>query len=191
MLLFRSTLLLLLISFTLGCASLMSAVSGPQGSDQNHGKRTLGSKIEDYAIEIKAGANLRKAMTNFHQSHIVVVSFNGITLLLGQVTGENQRNVAVSTVKVIRHVRTVHDRLTVGEQTTYHQRLADTWQTYKIKSKLLFSEGFPSNQVKVITENGVVYLMGLLTEKEAERATAISRRVKGVKKVVKVFEFIS
>jgi len=97
----------------------------------------LGSKIEDQAIETKASANLRKTLKNYSQNHVVVVSFNGITLLLGQITDDNQREIAVNTVKQIRHVRTVHDKLTVSKQTPYRQRLSDSWQTYKIKSKLL------------------------------------------------------
>lgn len=169
----------------------MGAVSGPEGTDRNHGQRTLGSKIEDQSIETKAKVNLRKVLKDYNQSHLEVVSFNGIALLLGQVPNIDQKKIAANTIQNVRHVHKVHNKLTIENQTPYHQRIRDSWLTYRIKLRFFFAEGFPSGRVKVVTEKGIVYLLGLVTEKEANRATAISRRVKGVKKVVKVFEFIN
>ncbi|MBL4794294.1 MAG: BON domain-containing protein [Pseudomonadales bacterium] len=185
------TLLCLLTTLPLtGCVSLLTASSGPQGIDTANGKRTWGRTLEDQAIETKAYVNLRKSLANNGRDHIVVVSFNGIALLLGQISNDKQRKIATNTVKNIRHVRKVHDKLTIGPQTSYGQRIADAWKTYQIKSQLLFAENFPSGRVKVVTEKGVVYLLGLMTEKEADHATAVARSVRDVKKVVKAFEFI-
>ena len=185
-----SSILAVCIALISGCTFLLATTSGPEGVDQYHGKRTFGAKIEDQAIEAKTRVNLQKQLPEYGKSRFKVVSFNGIVLLLGQVPGQETLAKAEMITKRIRHVRRVHNKLEQSPKHSIIRRFADSWMTYKIKMQFLGAAELPASRVKVITMGGVVYLMGLLTEAEADKATDIARRAGGVKRVVKVFEFI-
>lgn len=173
-----------------GCASILSATSGPEQIDEAPGSRTFGSYIEDESIETKVLANLYNADIGYKEGHISAVSYNGIVLLVGQVKSHELLTNAESIAKRVRSVRKVHNELTVAGPVSYMAGTNDSWLTTKIKSQMLVTSEFPSGRVKVITENGTVYLMGLLTHQEADDAVAITRLVYGVQKIVKIIEYI-
>ncbi|MCB1616967.1 MAG: BON domain-containing protein [Pseudomonadales bacterium] len=181
-------ILLMIITLT-SCVSFVDATrKEPIKSDP--GIRTFGNFIDDNAIETVACVNIRKAHTDLRAAHVSCVSFNGVVLLVGQVKNDEQRKLATTVAEKVKEVRQVHNELTLGGPISLPARSNDTWLTSKVKTKLLADREIPGNRIKVVTENGVVYLMGLLTNSEADRAVTVARNTAGVQKVVRVFEYI-
>ena len=182
----------LTLAFTLligGCATVIDAThDGP--ITETPTSRTTGTLIDDEIIETKALVNLGKASDELSKAHLVVVSYNGVVLLAGQVSSDAGRQLAEKTVRDVRNVRTVHNELTMAGPTSPLVRSSDTWLTTKIKTQMLTEPQLGANRIKVVTENGVVYLLGLVTEAEADRAVALVRESSGVQKVVKMFEYV-
>jgi osmotically-inducible protein OsmY len=172
-----------------GCATLIAPLS-PEPIDRNHGERTFGSVIEDQAIETKTRINLRRAGPPLSEQRIVVVSFNGQLLLAGQVNNEAQKAQAEEIAAAIRHVVAVHNELTVSGRVSLLARMNDAWLTSKVKTRLAFARDTRASRTKVVTENGVVYLLGLMTRKESDAAVAQVQKSYGVQKIVKIIEYI-
>mgnify|MGYP001599897436 CR=1 FL=1 len=166
-----------------------STVNGP--TSENYGKRTLGTVWDDQMIESRGKANIRAANEQLKKAHVNITAFNGMVLLTGQVASDEIKSTAAASIKDLRKVRTVHNELEVAGPTSMMARTNDSWLTTKVKAALLSSNDTEGNRVKVVTENGVVYLMGLLTRTEAEAAVEKTRTVFGVQKIVKVFEYIN
>ena len=121
--------------------------------------------------------------------HINVTSINGVVLLTGEAPTEAQRTKILDHVRVVPRVRRTVNEIRISPATAYSSRMSDTLITTKVKSKMLGDEKLDSLRIKVITEYGVVYLMGVGQKKEAERAAELTRQVGGVQKVVKLFEY--
>lgn len=172
-----------------GCSSFLSAVTADPIEDEGD-ERTTGSTLDDEMIEIKALVNIDKADEELAHAHIVAVSFNGVVLLAGQVNTAEQRLLAEQTVDKISKVRRIHNEITVSGATSMVARSNDSWITTKVKTKLLANSEVEGGRIKVVTENGVVYLMGLVTRDEATRAAEYARQTGGVQKVVRIFEYI-
>lgn len=184
-----ASVMLLSTLLTSGCASMIAPFSS-EPMDLNHGKRTLGAKIEDQAIETKTKVNLKRAGEPLANQHIVVVSYNRNVLLAGQVADQDLRTQAGQIAQRIRNVRHVHNELEVVGAGSGLARINDSWLTTKVKSRLAFAGEAPARRTKVVTENGVVYLMGLLTREEAAAIVSEVQKVYGVQKIVKVIEYI-
>ncbi|UWN48974.1 hypothetical protein ASALC70_01167 [Alcanivorax sp. ALC70] len=159
-----------------GCASLTKNMS-QEPVDRDHGSRTFGAFVEDGNIERKIKINLARASAELDESHIVVVSFNGNVLLAGEVASDQLRAQAGNIADRVRHVRHVHNELKVSGKTSTLARTNDTWLTTKVKSRLLVNSDAPGMRTKVVTVNGVVYLLGLLSHDEA---SAVVEQVKQV-----------
>lgn len=172
-----------------GCASMIAPFS-EQPMDMHHGKRTLGAKIEDQAIETKIRVNLRRAGGALAEQRIIAVSYNRNVLLAGQVAEESMRTEAEQIASRIRHVRHVHNELQVVGAGSALARANDSWLTAKVKSRLALAGEAPAGRTKVVTENGIVYLMGLLTREEAAAVVEQVQKVYGVQKIVKIIEYI-
>lgn len=182
--LFTSTLLL-----ASGCSSLISSVqSGPIEEDQ--GERTLGRLIEDDSIETKSLVNIHAANDAFDDAHVSVVSYNGYVLLAGQVPTQALKAQATDVVRKIRGVRRIYNELEIAAPSSGMTRTSDAWITAKVKSYLLADSSIEGFRVKVVTENGVVYLLGLATRTEVERIVQQVAGISGVQRVVKLFELI-
>lgn len=191
---FKAILIVLVTTHGLmhtACSSLILATSGSDLVDTQHGKRTLGSRIEDQSIETKVLINLKNSNPKFKTSHIVVVSYDGYVLLTGQTHSNELKRQAGNIAKKIRHVERVYNEISVSRPTSLFTRLKDTWITTKVKTRLLFHGGFPAKHAKIVTENSTVYLMGLLTEEEAEQAVKIIKRTYGIQKIVRLVEYIN
>lgn len=186
---FSLIFLTLLIINIQGCSSVLSAITADPIEDESD-ERTTGSTLDDEIIETKALVNIDKADEELAHAHIVVVSFNGVVLLAGQVNTTEQRLLAADTVAKIGKVRRIHNEITVAGATSMVARSNDSWITTKVKTKLLANSEVEGGRIKVVTENGVVYLMGLVTREEATRAAEQARKTGGVQKVVRVFEYI-
>ena len=149
---------------------------------------TSGIFVEDENIELKA---VKKMETNLGEyAHVNVTSFNRNVLLTGEVPEEAAKLKAESLLKEISNIRNVTNEIVVSPKSGIGSRSNDSFITSKVKGQFLTENKFPANYVKVVTENGVVYLMGLVTTAEADAAVEIARNTEGVTGVVKVFEFI-
>lgn len=171
------------------CTTVLDAThDGPIQPDP--GERSFGTYIDDQKLETITKVNIGKAHPQLKAANIDVVSFNGVVLLTGQVPNNDLRNLAGATAQQVHSVRQVYNEIQVRGTTSVLARTSDTWLTTKVKSALLTDKEIDSGRIKVVTENGVVYLMGLLTRQEAENAAEKTRTVGGVQKVVKAVEYI-
>lgn len=180
----------LLLLFSLGaCSSLISATrSGPIQED--YGKRSFGRFIDDGLIETKAKVNINKASAELKKAHIGVTSYNGVVLLAGQVPTEDARQLAGEVVRKVRNVKRLHNELSIAGPISMPARSNDAWLTSKVKTKLLASSRVKGRRIKVVTENGVVHLMGLVTRAEADQVVDVVRGTFGVQKIIRIFEYI-
>ena len=180
----------LLFALTLsGCGSFLATMQSDSIKD-DPGERKMGQQIEDESIETKAVVNIHSADKDFDAAHLTVVSYNGYVLIAGQVQSDALKEKATAIVREIRDVRRIYNELEVSAPSSAMTRTSDTWITAKVKSWLLGNSDTEGGRVKVITENGVVYLMGLATRAEADRITATASDISGVQRVVSLFELI-
>ena len=171
-----------------GCAPLVvggAVVGGLVAVD----RRTSGTQLEDEAIELKVANAVNKELGE--RVHLNVTSYNRRALLTGEVRSEADRARATLLAQSQENVKDVVNDLMVGAPSSLTQRTKDAVITGQVKAAFLDAKDLQSNAVKVITERGVVYLMGRVTTREAQRATDIARGIGGVAKVVRVFEDIS
>ena len=172
-----------------GCGSFLATLqSNP--IEEDPGERTMGEQIEDETIETKAVVNIHSADKGFDQAHITVVSYNAYVLIAGQVHSRELKDKATAIVRKIRNVRRIHNELEISAPSSAMTRTSDTWITAKVKSWLLGNGEIEGGRVKVLTENGVVYLMGLATKAEGDRITGVVSGLSGVQRVVGLFEYI-
>lgn len=172
-----------------GCSSIIDATSdGPVNSDP--GERTWGAAIDDEQIETLAIVNLNKANPALDDANISVTSYNAVVLLTGQVSSNDLRALAGKTVGNINRVRQVYNELQVQGETSMLSRTNDSWLTSKVKTKLYANGDTEGGRIKVVSENGTIFMMGLVTRAEADQAVDVVRNTGGVQKVVKVFEYI-
>ena len=181
-------LMLALVTILSGCAKIIT-VTTSEPIQISTNKRTLGTRINDEQLETIARVNLNKASKQLEDAHINIDSFNGIILLTGQAPNEQLRNLAGDTVGKINSVRQVHNELTVGPAAYLKARSKDGWITTKIKTKLVVSS-IQSRRIIITTEAKTVFLMGLVSRYEADRITKVAQTTRGVRQVVKVFEYV-
>ena len=185
--LFASLLMLAALQLLQGCAAI--AVGGIAGAVvMSEDRRTVGTITEDTAIELKASSRIGQKLKE--GVHINAFSFNRMLLLTGEVPDAAAREEAERIARGIEYVRGVYNELTVSGVSSYTVRSNDSLITSKVKTRFLDSKKFNGIHVKVVTENSVVYLMGLVKREEANDATEIARTTSGVQKVVRVFEYI-
>lgn len=171
------------------CTSIISA-SRDEPISENYGKRTPGAYVDDQLIETKSKVNLKKIDTRFNDSQVSIDSFNGVVLLTGNVPVAEMRDTATETIRKIRKVRRVNNELEVSPPRSMGAKAGDAWLSNKVKMRLRFTKSVPHGRVKVVTENSVIYLMGLVTRKEAENIVAVTKKSYGLQKIVRVFEYI-
>ncbi len=190
----RPLIILLLIPIiTGGCGAIATGGAEVTGLSLLHDRRTSEALLVDERIEINAGIELNADDAIRDRCHFNVTAYNGKVLLTGEAPTAELRDKIVGIVRVIPGVKLVHNEMVIAEPTSLASRSKDTLITTKIKTSLSAVRnlpGFDATRVKVVTENGVVYLMGLLHRNEGTVATEIARREEGVKQVVKVFEYI-
>ena len=179
--------LLLVLPLVQGCGALLAGGAAATGVVVSQDRRTVGTLTEDEGIEIKAA---RRIGDQFKDGvHINVTSFNRMVLLTGEVPDAAARTEAERIAWAVENVRGVHNELAVAGVSSYTVRSNDSLLTTKVKARFLDSQKFNPLHVKVVTENSVVYLMGLVTKQEATDATELARTTGGVQKVVRVFEY--
>ena len=188
----KNTLLTLVLLSTLlftACSSIVAATaSGPIKED--YGKRTLGTIVEDNTIEAKAKSLIKDASESLGKSNIQLHSFNKILLITGQVKTTKNKQLVSQLTKKIRHVKRIHNELEILPPSSFSARIYDNMLSTKVSSRLVFTDDIDSSRIDSIVENGSVYLMGLVTQEEASRVANALQKVSGLKKIVRVFEYI-
>ena len=171
------------------CTSIISA-SRDEPIGENYGKRTPGAYVDDQLIETKSKVNLKKIDKRFNDAQVSIDSFNGVVLLTGNVSVAEMRDTATETIRKIRKVRRVNNELEISPPRTFGAKAGDAWLSSKVKTRLRFTKSVPHKRINVVTENGVIYLMGLVTRKEAENIVTVTKKSYGLQKIVRVFEYI-
>lgn len=162
--------------------AVMTAVSA-------NDRRTIGMQTEDKSINVKAEIKMQQ-LTGEH-GHVNVTSYNRKVLLTGEVRDEAMKQAAEREVREISNVVSVINELEVAGPSSYTSRSSDALITTKVKASLVDKKTISATSVKVTTERGVVYLMGLVTPREGNIAADVAKGVAGVNRVVKIFEYIS
>ncbi len=179
----------LTVALLQGCAGILVA-GGAAGASMAGDRRTTGTLVEDQAIEFKAVNAIFGDQELADKARINATSYNGLLLLTGQTPTEELRDRAVSRVTNIDKVKRVHNEITLGEPISFQVNSKDSWITTRIKSTLLGTKNIGANHIKVVTDSGVVYMMGLVTHTEADIASDIASNVDGTQRVIKIFEYI-
>jgi osmotically-inducible protein OsmY len=170
-------------------AGCVAAVVGGAGTAVLIGedRRTVGTVTEDSVIEVKT---TNRIGDKFKALHINVTSYNRTVLLTGEVPDASTKTEIEKIARAVENVRGVHDEIAVAGNSALSARGNDSYVTGKVKGRFLDQQKFNPVHVKVVTESGVVYLLGMVKRKEADDATEITRTTSGVRKVVKLFEYL-
>lgn len=185
----KSVLLLTCVGILQGCAiAAIAVVAG--GASVAADNRTVGKQIDDQRIELVAHNELTKLKDLHEHTNIQVVSVNGSVLVVGQSPNTRLRDLAMKTLSNINGVLKVHNQIRMGNIISTTTKSNDLWLTSKVKAALLAHDKVNVTDVKVVTENGEVFLMGLLPEDQANIAVDIARNVSGVSRVYKMFEYL-
>jgi len=189
----QKLLTLMVLSASLGgalsaCAPIIMG-GAVMGSLMATDRRTTGTQIEDEGIELHASARIRENLGD--RVHVSVTSYNRQVLLTGEVPNAQDKQLVEQVVSRVENVRAIVNELAVLGHSTLTQRSSDALVTGKVKAALIDAKDLYANAFKVVTERGTTYLMGRVTQREANRATDIARATGGVQKVVRVLEIIS
>lgn len=184
--------LLLVVSLS-GCAGILIG-GAATGISLAHDRRTAGTVIDDQSIELKLYDNLNRELPPGNR--ISITSYNGTVLLTGEVVSDGVRGQAEQIVRAFNEppVRTVHNELVIGPPSSLSVQSSDTLVTTKVKTALFQIHSIPDfdpTRVKVVTDRGVVYLLGLVRPIEADAAADVASQVGGVQQVVTLFEYIN
>jgi osmotically-inducible protein OsmY len=152
-------------------------------------RRTSGAQLEDEGIELRAATRIRENLGE--RAHINITSYNRQVLLTGEVPTAQDKQLAEQVVSRVENVRAIVNELGVMGNSSFTQRSSDALITGKVKAALVDTRDLYANAYKVVTERGVTYLMGRVTQREADRGTDVARSTSGVQKVVRMFEIIS
>ena len=185
---FRLLFLFFIAPYLAGCAIAAGGGTAAAGYSTLE-RRTTGTIIEDQAIEIKAYRAIAADKELDEQTHINITSYNTAVLVTGESPVDEMRQKIVSIVSAVDKVKHVYNEITIAAPSSMVSRSSDVYITTKVKTKLFADKILSGLVIKVNTEKGVVYLMGIVSQEEAEIATNIARETGGVQKVVKLFQY--
>jgi len=171
-----------------GCAPLLVGGAMLGGTMMYGDRRTSGTQVEDQAIELKAASRVRELAL---PANVNVTSYNRLVLITGEVPREADKVAVEQVVTKVEAVRSVVNDLAIGEPSGVGSRASDSVISGKVKASFVDAKDLQAQAAKVVTERGVVYLMGRVTEREAARFADVARSVDGVRKVVRVFEILT
>ena len=184
----RALLVLLLpLAALAGCAPVIIGAGSAAAVSTLEDRRSTGTQIDDESIEVRASNRISDRFGE--RAHVNVTSYNRIALLTGEVPDARAREEAEKIVLAVPNVRGVTNDLQIAGTSSFASRTNDTYLTTKVRGRLLDTKRVSPAHVKVVTAAGVVYLMGLVTEPEADEVVEIARTTGGVRKVVKAFEY--
>ncbi|HHE8980431.1 TPA: division/outer membrane stress-associated lipid-binding lipoprotein [Haemophilus influenzae] len=175
--------------FLQGCVAAViggGAVAAKVATDP----RTTGTQIDDETLEFKVENAVEKDAQIKTEGRVNAVSYNGRVLLIGQVPNSDVKDTATALAKGVKGVNEVYNELAVSPKISFAQISKDSWLTTQVKSKMFVDGRVKATDVKVISENGEVFLLGNVTQSQANAAADIASKISGVKKVIKVFKYL-
>ncbi len=181
--------LLMLASALQGCA-VATVVAVTAGATMVADRRSFSKQIDDQTIEFVAHNELNKQKALSKNTNLHIVSMNGTVLVVGQAPNSYLRDLAIKTIQDVPDIVTIHNQIRISSTTAITTQSNDIWLTSKVKSALLANGDVNAKDIKVVTENSEVFLLGLVTPKEAKIVVEITRNISGVSRVFKVFEYI-
>ena len=180
---------LMLASALQGCA-VATVVAVTAGATMVADRRTFSKQIDDQSIEFVAHNELNKQKALSKNTNLHVISMNGTVLINGQAPNSYLRDLAIKTIQDVPDIVTIHNQVRIGSTTAITTQSNDIWLTSKVKSALLANGDVNAKDIKVVTENSEVFLLGLVTKQEADIVVEITRNINGVSRVFKAFEYI-
>ncbi len=187
----RPLLAVFMATLLAGCATILTETTGEEGISEDPTRRTAGTVVEDQSVETRILVNLRSREPAFRDASINVVSHNGIVLLVGQVPEESMIEQAAEIASdTSSHVRRIHNELEVSGRRGLLSRSNDTWLATKVRTQLSFNEDIQADRIRVIANDGGIFLMGIVEREEGDRAVRLARNVGGVTRVVSAFEYL-
>ena len=187
-LLSKLTCCLLCVFILNGCVAVLIGGAAIVASD----RRTTGTVLDDQNIEIRVSDHIYSAEEIDGEEHVKVEVYQGVVLLVGEVTTENKRELAGARAAEVENVNRVVNELQVAASASAGERIDNTWLTTKVNSVLIKENpvpGFDATRIKVVSSQNNIYLMGLVTREEGEAVAEVARNVGGVEKVIKVFSY--
>lgn len=173
-----------------GCTTLLGSATGDKPITPDPEGRSMGQVIDDNALATRLTVNLAKMDRRFEQAQFDVHVNDGVVLLVGQVPEADMISRATDLARNDPQVQSVHNHLEAASPSTAGIRANDTWLAVKVRSRMFTTDDFPSSNVNIVVEEGVVYLMGRVTEATARQAVQLATEVNGVQKVVTVFTLV-
>jgi osmotically-inducible protein OsmY len=170
-----------------GCVPVLLGAGGAAAVTSLEDRRSTGTQLDDESIEVRASNRVSDRFGG--RVHANVTSYNRIALISGEVPDERARDEVEKIVGAVPGVRGVTNDVQIAGISSFASRANDSYLTSKVRGRLLDTQRVSPVHVKVVTEAGVVYLMGLVSEPEANEAVEIARTTGGVRKVVKAFEY--
>jgi osmotically-inducible protein OsmY len=186
---FSKLIMVFMVATQLSACGIFAVGGVVAGASIMADRRTPGVQAIDKGIELEANAALSKKFGD--NAHINISSFNQKVLLTGEAKDSNVKTEAGDYVKAMKNARSVFNELMIGPNSSYTARANDAYLESKIKTQMIFTEKLPSNSMSIIAEGSSIYLMGILTQNEADLAKKIASNTNGVKDVYVYFDVIS
>lgn len=187
----KITIIFLVVLLLPGCLPTVFVAGAAAGGAIIYDHRDAKSMVQDHDVTFQVQNKLDHDKELHEQANISIATFNHIALLLGQAPNDELRNRAESIAKSNSSIKMLYNEITIEKPISNIARANDSWITTKVKTILLATPGLNSTSLKIVTENGTVYLMGLTTRTQAQIATDKTRTVAGVQKIVKLFEYLN
>ena len=186
----KCLLIAIMASSLSGCLTTALVSSAAIGGSILYDKRSMSTMMADSHINQTAENILFDDRYLRGRSHIRISTFNHVTLMVGQAQTKEIKQRAAQLVSMVPGIKRLYNEINISGATSALQRTNDSWLSTKVRTALLTESGFHSAQISIMTENSVVYLMGEVSQSMGKKAAQIARRVTGVTKVVKVFQYI-
>lgn len=171
------------------CTPLVVGGAAVTGALVATDRRSSGAQLDDQGIELRAGSNVRETVGS--RVRVNVTSYNRRALITGEAANERDKALVEEAVRKTPNVMAVFNEVGIANSPSFREQANDSLVTGRVKAAMIDAKDVPASAIKVVTERGTVYLMGLVTAREADRATEVTRTIQGVQKVVRVFEVLS
>jgi len=188
----RNALLIIVLSLCLqSCFFVAGAAAGAAGVAIVYDHRKIEKILTDERIAKMANDRLNQDVEIHENAHIEVTCFNQVVLLTGETPNPRMRQMAEHIVRGVPNIKRIYNQINIKPPTSTLTQASDAWITAKIKTQMLATKDLQSGTIKVVTENGIVYLMGTVNREQGEIAIDIARQVHGVQRVIKIFQYSS
>jgi osmotically-inducible protein OsmY len=175
---------LAMLLLTTSCTTVL-VKTNPDGLEEDPTVRSAGAVVEDESIQTRVIVNMKALEPRFEEANFDVVSHNGVVLIVGQVQSEALRASASEiAAESSSKIKRIHNELEVAGKTTLLSRTNDSWISTKVRTQMAANKDIPGTRIRVVTNNGTVYLMGMISQADGDRAALLARNVAGVARVV-------